>query len=292
MKLIRRRGTRSGVALFSIATLAFALTGILYAHWTDTLEVYGQIETGTLNTEWAPASTDDDGILNNDASGSDDPTTPAEYDAWGILSSVDPTSHGPGPVSRAGKDVAACGASIQPFGLYINADNTYPGYNCTFYTGLTNLGSIPVKAAGFSMDIYAGGYWLNGIEDGTWVPGTNVTDSVVPLFEGQLAIPNPDYTPGVDDSAFQYELILDISEGVRCGTQIDPGDPATDVSGWFHIEQGAQQGVYYQFNVYQDFMNWNEWDASFCTPGAVVADAVGTPIGIANGTPIPTPLFP
>lgn len=284
MKLIRRKRTRSGVVLFSVAALALAMTGILYAHWTDTLEAYVQIGTGDLSVEWSAPGTDDDGIIDNDESGSDDPATPAEYDAWGILSSVDPTSHGPGPVSREVKDVAACGASLQEWGLYINADNTYPSYNCTFYTDVTNLGSIPVKAAGFTMEIYAGGYWDGDI----WVPGIDVTDSVVSEVEGQLAIPNPDFDEG-DDPAFEYQLVLDISEGIRCGTQIDP-DESIDVSGWFHIEQGAQQDVFYQFNVYQDFVNWNEWDASFCTPGAVVAGSDGTPIGIADGTPVPLPL--
>lgn len=275
MKLIRRKRTRSGVVLFSVAALALAMTGILYAHWTDTLEAYVQIGTGDLSVEWSAPGTDDDGIIDNDESGSDDPATPAEYDAWGILSSVDPTSHGPGPVSREVKDVAACGASLQEWGLYINADNTYPSYNCTFYSHVTNLGSIPVKAAGFQMDVYA--------------DGVNVTGDLEFLEEGQLAIPNPAYVADVDDSTFQYQLFLDISEGIRCGTQIDP-DESIDVSGWFHIEQGAQQDVFYQFNVYQDFVNWNEWDASFCTPGAVVAGSDGTPIGIADGTPVPLPL--
>jgi hypothetical protein len=71
---------------------------------------------------------------------------------------------------------------------------------------------------------------------------------------------------------FGNDLMINITEGVLCGTQVDPGEVGVDVSGWIHIEQGADQGSSYQIVLEQEWVNWNEWDASMCT---------------FNGTPLP-----
>ncbi|MGB8360203.1 MAG: hypothetical protein WCE80_02260 [Acidimicrobiia bacterium] len=260
MKLIRKRGPRSSVALFSVAALALAMTGILYAHWTQTLTAATAINTGALGVVWSPAGTDDDGNVGNDTSGTDNGTNEA-YDQWGDDSSRDPAEPGPGLVDRYDKDVGRCYANADAVSLTITAENAYPSYHCTVYTDVTNEGSIPVKAGAFDLSVggAASGYEITG--------------------DGLIAVPT-EAAP---------ELTINITQGIYCGTQIDPAE-SVDVSSWFHVEQAAAESSTYTTTMTQEFVNWNEWDASFCTVGAIVADADGTPIGIANGTAIPGPL--
>lgn len=71
---------------------------------------------------------------------------------------------------------------------------------------------------------------------------------------------------GVDgEFVFGDDLKINITEGVLCGTQVDPGEMGEAVSGWIHIEQGAEQGASYRITLEQDWVNWNEYDPSMCT---------------------------
>jgi hypothetical protein len=47
-------------------------------------------------------------------------------------------------------------------------------------------------------------------------------------------------------------------------------------TGWIHVLNDAYQNASYQFEMTQEFVNWNEWDVSMCTPGAWV-DPDGIP---------------
>ena len=47
-------------------------------------------------------------------------------------------------------------------------------------------------------------------------------------------------------------------------------------SGWIHVMEDAYQNASYQFEMTQEFVNWNEWDVSMCTPGSWV-DPDGIP---------------
>ncbi len=277
MRLIRKRGPRSTVAMFSVLALALAMTGVLYAHWTDQLDATVGIQTGTLDLTWGPSGTDDDGLPDGMWGIEDDDglTWPQIYDGWLDGSSSDPAA--PFSADRYDKDVGVCFIDFDPLNpelLWVNTFNAYPSYHCSLYSSVVNTESIPVKASFFDLIVH--------------IDGVAIDPALVEyLAEGKVGVLNPLWD-GVDD-AFKYQVILDIAEGIRCGTQIDPGE-SMPVEGWFHVEQGATQETNYGFYMHQKFMNWNEWDASFCTPGAIVADAEGDPIGIANGTPDPDPL--
>ncbi len=77
------------------------------------------------------------------------------------------------------------------------------------------------------------------------------------------------------------EITGDIVAGIRCGTQVDPGQ-AFGLEGWLHVEEEATQGTQYMWTMTQRFVNWNEFSYLQCTEGAVAADANGTRIGIVD----------
>ena len=72
--------------------LAIATAGLVYAHWTDTLQVNATVNTGTVNMMWQSFGTDDDGISGNDLSGTDNNGPAQLYDRWGAASSADPAN--------------------------------------------------------------------------------------------------------------------------------------------------------------------------------------------------------
>ncbi len=257
MRLIRKRGPRQTVALFSIAALALAATGIVYAHWTKTLDLHADINTGVVNMEWSPAGTDDDGIPGNDPSGLDigdppGPNTPSGtlLDMHGIASSNDPA--GRGGFDRYDKDVGICVAERLEGNMVLSlaAKNTYPSYWCTLFTDVTNTGSIPVKAAGVRFKVE------KVFPDGSVL---DVTDRVIFGPPHLLDL----------GAALGPDLRFDFGGGIPCGTQIDPRE-SIDVFGWFHVEQGAMQGSNYRIWLSQDFVNWNEWNPEMCTFNGVL----------------------
>lgn len=260
MRIKQTKGAGSIVTILVVAALALAATGVLYAHWTDQLDATIGVQTGDLDVKWVGAGTDDDGILRNDMGLTpDDPTAPVLYDMWRD-SSADPAE--PFAASRYDKDVARCQVREivgEEELLYVFAENTYPSYHCGLYTSVENTATIPVKASFFELAVTAG------------PPGDEVLvdpDRIVYLAEGKVALLSEDLS--------ETEVTLDIAEGIRCGTQIDPGE-AVPVKGWFHVEQGAEENAGYGFYIHQQFMNWNEWTPDFCTPGAVIANPDGSP---------------
>ena len=42
--------------------MPFALTGVAYAYWTDSLEVQGTVNTGNIDVQFAEAWTNDEGV--------------------------------------------------------------------------------------------------------------------------------------------------------------------------------------------------------------------------------------
>ncbi len=99
--------------LLTIAVvLALALMGVVYALWSETLEIDGTVNTGEVDVAFQNASDDDNGI---------DPG----YD----------------------KDVANCSVSVAQGGnpMTITITNGYPSYTCTVSYEVLNAGSIPVK---------------------------------------------------------------------------------------------------------------------------------------------------
>ncbi len=270
MKIFRKRGTRSSVALFSVAALALAMTGILYAHWTDTLEAHGVVETGSIDPQWTLEGTSDDGVLNYD--GDSEPRLSPDLDLWDDDPPEPQTSSGDqtlinGDLLNLSKDVARCTAELaedeagdENDALFMTIENGYPSYYCLVKADLHNFGSVPVK--------------LQGIE---WV-AMKTFDGVatdVEIFEG----PTPDgfqyfidAAPDMDtdvDLEFSWTITDDLGDDVLldCGYQLDPGEEfSVFVDAEFHIDQDAMQDALYEIWIAYEWVNWNEYDESLCEP--------------------------
>jgi len=248
--------------------LAIATAGVVYAHWTDSLQTNVNVNTGSINMGFT-AGTDDDGIVGNDRSLTDvGATVPdALYDRWLTASTADPagmyrvnTGAGtegyiyPNPSinPRYDKDVAICYTEIDGKTLTVTALNAYPSYFCSVFIHVTNNGTVPVKLANWAgFGVTKGG--VPGIMGGGYYAGT-------PGWATTTGLPGATWN-GI------HELTFDIARGFYCGTQIDPGQ-SKEVIFWFHVEQGTNNSTMssgYQFQWRLDFVNWNEYDPTMCT---------------------------
>ena len=94
--------------LVVLLALLLATAGLVYAHWTATLDLDGEVNTGSVVMAWTGAWTNDDGTVNAGDSG--DNGDPTAYEAWGPGSSADPSAAWDATdgtdVSRYNKDVA------------------------------------------------------------------------------------------------------------------------------------------------------------------------------------------
>jgi hypothetical protein len=243
--------------------LLIAAAGVVYAHWTDTLNMNTAVHTGTVDMLWQAYGTDDDGLNNTgffgavggDTDNGNDPSNMIRCTGGSCL-------YLDGSITRYDKDVADCAVSLSGDGKTLTATitNAYPSYHCSIFTQLSNEGSVPVKATAFRMTTPAGGtlqyvgtdYVAAAAGDTTWCnQPANAGKCPLGIFVGGDPV-----------------IIFDIAKGTGCGTQLDPytatGDMALQAY-WFHVEEAAVQGGVYSFSWSQDFVNWNEWDSSMCT---------------------------
>ena len=220
-----------------------AAAGLVYAHWTTTLLVQANVNTGRVDVEWQNMFTNDDGVPNP---GDGELASNTLYDAWGDQSSLDPSS----PTGdRYNKDVARCWADSDGQDLNVNVENAYPSYHCGIHGDIRNRGDIPLRAT--SIDGYAEfdrcAYWEWEFPDGD-NPGPIHDGDVAYDDEGPFADTNGngefdgtdyrlwedcrrgtmDFVPTGTEGAFelQYDgtpqIEGDIALGLRCGFQIDP----------------------------------------------------------------------
>jgi len=237
-----------GILLVVMAAL-LATAGVAYAHWTDTLAVNAQVNTGTLSVDWADVFTNDDGEINGYDTGDDNDGE--IYDRYPTNSSRDPAVPGAaGDDERYDKDVARCFASGTEGVLSFTVENGYPSYHCDVNARIVNNGSVPVKATSFA-------YTLNGL--------AQVVDPATGVF-----------TLG------NGEITGEIAMGLWCGTQVDPGEDDVFAGGWLHIEQAAQQNFTYAWSAIQTFVNWNEFSYCLCNDGVPAANGAGDLIGIVD----------
>jgi hypothetical protein len=248
MTLWTRR--RSRAILLVLVVMALATAGLVYAHWTDTLQVNAQVNTGNATLTVSTANTDDDGVGN----GWDGPDNGSgtEYDRWGTSSSNDPSSYtAPGVGTRYTKDVARCRATgTVGQTSTVLVENAYPSYHCTIRQTVQNTGSIPLKnqatrvyACGPGLD--CSNYPVNFVA----VPYSSVTDSFA-------------YDSGDGDPDF--ELVMQHNPDGVCGYQFDPGRIFQSAV-TFHVLQDAAQSGTYVIRWELDQVNWNEWSPSACT---------------------------
>lgn len=259
MKVFRKRGTRSSVALFSIAALALAMTGILYAHWTDTLEAHGVVETGSIDPQWSEMGTSDDGI---DDPWDNEPRLDDLFDWWGPASSGDHSLLN-GQIVDLRKDVGRCTVELSdqevegPDGVVVEEndrldiliENGYPSYYCLIRADLHNFGSVPVKLQGIS-------FKATKTFEGETIPVEVVPGPTLDGFQYFI------------DAAFDDDTDVDLEfnwDLLECGFQLDPrSEVLLDTE--FHVDQDAMQNATYEIWISYEWVNWNEYDPELCEP--------------------------
>jgi predicted ribosomally synthesized peptide with SipW-like signal peptide len=238
---------RSRAILLVLVVVALATAGVVYAHWTDTLQVNAQISTGNVEMIVGPANTDDDHVNNTwEIIRETAAQEGTNYDRWVGTSSNDPGTYLAG--TRYDKDVAGCwvtGISPDKHTVSVLIDNAYPSYHCTIRTAISVTGSVPVRNQ-------AARVWACLADCGnpaSWVavPYVRATNSF-------------SYNDGIDPD---FELVMQDAPGGVCGYQFDPGDQSVWTVG-LHILQGAAQGTTYQVRFALEEVNWNEWSLANC----------------------------
>jgi hypothetical protein len=254
---------RGRAILLVLAVMALATAGLVYAHWTDTLQVNAQVNTGTAEITITPrsaANTDDDGTANGwEIPGDNGGGT--EYDRWGLSSSNDPSTYS-SPYwvgTRYTKDVARCRVmSTSDHTVTVLVDNAYPSYWCTMRFEQTVTGTIPLRSQVNRVTVCA----ADCGDPANWV--------LVPYVKGSDSFP---YESGDGGDG---ELEMQINPPASCGYQYDPlfhfGSRLT-----FHVLQGAEQGATYQVRFDSEYWNYNEWSLANCVGFANFVDPPGTP---------------
>jgi len=180
-----------------LALMVFAtMFGVAYAMWSETLKVNVTVNTGEVDIEWSSVECNDTGI---------DPG----YD----------------------KDVANCSVDIidleEPAAkIHVEISNAYPCYTVVITGVVDNVGTIPVKLIGITLD---------GME-------------IKPCTEYEL-----DLDGGGPDLSVHVEFV-DMEED---GTQIDP-DKADAFRITIHVLQNAEESATYSFEMEFKYGQWNE----------------------------------
>jgi hypothetical protein len=223
--------------------LLMATAGVVYAHWTDTLEVNATVYTGNVNVRWVNVFTDDDGAP---VIGEEPAIVEPDgiYDYWAGTSSVDPSSAASpdGPfATRYTKDVGHC-VAILPVPadgteMVVEMYNVYPSYHCTIWSFFENQGTVPVKVQSIVTNVYLDPDGTGPMPKVLEMPGTTATWQTL--------------------------------DGTLCGLQIDPsrGLPSDleRTVNTFHLLNAAPQNAVYTMDQVINFVNWNEFDPALCT---------------------------
>ena len=217
--------------LIAVMTLGLAATGVLYAHWTSTLDATVGIQTGEVGVGWWDVNCSESanpvfGVVPGPGGGD---TTARPYgvppgdEAWANLGS--PFSQGGTQYTKweTNKNVAwveTAWEALLPTAT-INYYNTYPSYYDDCEMEFTNSGSTPIAVPYLVIEGQPGTVLASDIfaEDGhVWVE-----------WSGQ-APPTP---------------------------QLDPAEVVTG-SLKLHVEQVAEEDTDYSFSLVVCVHNWNE----------------------------------
>lgn len=335
--------------LFVVFAVMLAMAGLIWAHWSTSISVDAQVNTGSVGIHWSDVWTNDDGVVDGWDGGDDG--SDGEYSAWGGQSSPDPAGFWEDQ-GRYPKDVAGCWAYGDEGHISVNIDNGYPSYHCTVNAGLYNTSSIPLKVLPTEQHLVKGerecGWWY-GYEpaDNTYntmvedldIRGDDISAYVENYWPGETGVEgefdegidwrilgweepegfffeyvdeNADnaFNPGetmlwsgcnfYEDSGLDFvwfgggefgwghyndagEFVAEITgwmpeELFTCGQQIEPHNQYWDGGLNFHVEQEADQNATYQWNMYQEFVNYNEFDEAWCDEGPGLEIEPGSPI--------------
>lgn len=217
-----------------VLVFAFALTGVGYAAWTDSLEVQGTVNTGNIDVQFADAWTNDQGVDPNLSASKGDvsvqfisrcPDCGEWYWWWdGHNCGDDPVDPEDPPVCRDRDDVAETlvdiidrgegfeGHSIENSILEVTTNNAYPGYQSEITYQLVNEGSVPVKLTGIKVNDKPGYVDVDHPEDLEMViyPKSECNDEIYEITFTQSV--NEDLSNKYMDSEFKYNIQLQFGQ--------------------------------------------------------------------------------
>lgn len=259
-----KKRLRSPAVLLVAFAMVIATAGVVYAHWSSTSRIEANVNVGNMQIGWTAWGTNDDGDVNNDPSGYDNPAWMGEWNPPWNETSLDPAD--PFDLTdRYDKNVGSCYIDGGEDTLHVNIDGAYPSYHCNIFAEAFNHGSVPgmatalrltaEKSAGyctlhdneaftginlfdffndegagqfvdFDMDGYDAGedYYVFSDDMGNW--WNEYGDTLYQNCPWNTITPVPTGIEG--EFMFSDDLTLNIDPGVYCGTQIDPGPWAED----------------------------------------------------------------
>ncbi len=230
-----KRFAKPQAVLLSVSMVTLALAGVLYGHWTDTLEAHAVVDTGEIKAGWITVrcveSTFPGVQVTPGPGGGDITATEPGFVAppeWSGPTPDESTAGTPFWVWETNKNVAH---RAVPAFLDDNRTvelmwfNTYPSFTGDCEMEFRNTGTLPIA---------------------------------VPYL---VIMPGEETTLASDIFADDGEIWIDWSSGTPPNLQIDPGERET-ASLKLHVEQSAEQdrtgdGAY-TFLVQVCYHNWNE----------------------------------
>ena len=292
-----KKRLRSPAVLLTVFAMVLVVAGIGYAHWTSVTRIEGNINTGNMHIGWDAWGTNDDGDPFNDPSGNDNGNTGA-WDS-GNGTTRDPGMWDD-PGWRYDKNVAGCWIDGGEDTLNVHIDSAYPSYHCHVFASVFNHGSVPAIPGPTTLDAYKGYHECLLYEDEELTMGPlpvshdESVDRHFVDFNENGVVDGGDYyidytefgifdefgNPMWEDCFFVGDPMVametghpgevefsdgdDVVEGILCDPafQIDPGH-GIPVSGWIHMEQGAEQNASYRIVMETEWVNWNEWLAVY-----------------------------
>jgi len=139
--------------LFSVILIAMSLTVMSYASWTETLTINNVVNTATVNLTFYFVS------------------YPIEFD----------------PLNAATSNVNPCGYVTGDVDVItLTVENAYPGYEVMIFFQVKNIGTLPVKFLGFSLNGMPASYgqeeWKASLPNGEiTIWGYNGEGEVLPI---------------------------------------------------------------------------------------------------------------
>ncbi|MFC1864621.1 hypothetical protein ACFLYG_02195 [Chloroflexota bacterium] len=165
-----------GICLMVIV-LATGGSGVAYALWSETVEISGTVQIGSVDDLFSWVISNDSG--EEEKQGGYNPTDPGD-------NGLDPSgSQTAGePCARYDKDVASTTAVVMadPDYITVTISNAYPCYYPTIFYGVENMGTIPMMIQAIQVDENAATPdVLDGIDE--------LTVTVTGIYEGQVIDP-------------------------------------------------------------------------------------------------------
>jgi hypothetical protein len=210
------------IAFLSIIMLVcLVLIGLVYARWSETLDISGTVNTGEVDWEFVSCS-----VLDRYAPPPYYPTPTPDFNAY--------DGFNPPEYFEVDKNVGWGSCSLRDTDsdgdmdtIDVALKNVYPSYFNEVTARARNNGTVPI------------------IIDRVLINGYEIRKEPTPVVRLDL---NGD---GKDD--------VEIWWANGFGTQIHPGNYSPAMTFWFHVLQDAPEGQTLSFSIKIDAVQWNEY---------------------------------